>query len=53
MKEEFYRGQRITIRTNSGKVIKGKFKSSIGSNQILLTDEQKFDKDKTEIKPSN
>lgn len=44
-----YRGQRITIRTNNGKTIKGRYKTTVGSNIVVTTDGDRFQKDKTTI----
>lgn len=47
-KQQHYRGERVSYRTNTGKVIAGRFKSPIGSNVDLLTDGTRVQKDKVE-----
>lgn len=35
--EEYYRGQRVDFATRTGSRIKGRFRGTVGSNRILLS----------------
>lgn len=35
--EQYFRGQRVEFTTNSGRKIKGRFRGTVGSNRILLS----------------